>query len=206
MIGLEDRNKKRIRTFLLGGLCFIVSQVLLRMPILNYLQGTSRFNLFYTLNPLLTGILIAFSAGIFEEGFRYIFKKNLLRPTKTNILEPILFGLGHGLTEALILLLPAFFIYSLGDLKLPILERILAIILHIGLSVIVWNGFQLDRRMSYLLLAIAVHGLTNSLIPILSGYDNFIVLIEGSFLIIDIVLIAYIYRSRKLYILEEEIR
>ncbi len=201
---MKVKNKKRIKTFLLGGLCFIVSQVLLRIPILNYLQGTSRFTLFYTVNPLLTGILIAFSAGIFEEGFRYIFKRNLLKPVKTDILEPILFGLGHGLIEALIVLLPALGIYALSDLRLAILERILAIILHIGLSVIVWNGFQLNKRIKYLILAILIHGLTNSLIPILSGFDNFIVLIEGSLVLIDIILIAYIYRSRKLY-LEEEI-
>lgn len=181
-------------------MCFIVSQILLRIPILSYLQGTSKFTLFYRLNPLLTGILIAFSAGVFEESFRFIFKIFFLKPPKTNILEPIIFGLGHGLTEAFILLFPSFSIIAIGDLKIAIIERFLTIIFHIGLTVIVWNGFQLNKRIKYLLLAILVHGLLNSLIPIFSPVKNFIILFESLFLLINIFIVFYIYKSRKNYL------
>ena len=74
----KDIFKKGLLLFFLGAICFIVSQPLLRIPILNHLQSTTDFMLFYTLNPLFLGILIAFSAGIFEEGFRFIFKSFLL--------------------------------------------------------------------------------------------------------------------------------
>lgn len=201
---MRVKNKKRIAIFLLGSLCFIISQSLLRLPLLNYLQGTTQFTLFYMFNPLLTGILIAFSAGIFEELFRFIFKYFLLKPTKTNILEPVLFGLGHGLVEALIILTPVLSTISFDNLVIAIVERLLAIGLHIGLTVIVWNGFQVNKKAKYLLIAIFIHGLTNSFIPLLSGFENFILIFESLLLGVNLFLIGYMYQSRKLYRLGEE--
>ena len=188
---------------LLGAICFIVSQPLFRIPILNYLQGTTKFILYYRLNPLLVGILIIFSAGIFEEGFRFIFRSFLSKPVQFGILEPIIFGLGHGVAEALIVLLPVLFTVPFSSLYIAILERFLATILHIGLTVIVWNGFQLNKRYKYLLIAIVLHGLVNSLIPIFSMTNNLILLMESSLALIDICIIIYIYRSKKYYLREE---
>ncbi len=191
--------KKRLITFILGMMSFIISQPLLRFPLLNYLQGTTRFNLLYYLNPLLIGIVIAFSAGLFEESTRFIFKTFFLKAYKTHILEPIIFGFGHGLAEAAIVLGPYIFTVPLENLALGILERFLAIILHIGLSVIVWNGFQLNKRFKYLFIAILLHGSVNSLIPILSSAEQAILLIEGALALIDIFIVIYIYKSRKIY-------
>lgn len=170
-----------------------------RMPLLNQLQNSTRFSLFYFLNPLLTGILIAFSAGLFEESTRFIMKLFFLKPAKSDIIEPIVFGLGHGLAEAVMVLLPFLFILPLESLALGFLERFLAILLHMGLSVVVWNGFQLDKRLRYLVLAIVLHGLVNSLIPLLQFSTNPIVLIEGSLLLIDIFMVLYLLRSKKHY-------
>ena len=197
--------KKRIWLFILGAICFTVSQPLFRIPILNYLQGTTKFLLFYRLNPMLVGILIAFSAGIFEEGFRFIFRSFISKPVKLGILEPIIFGLGHGLAEAFIILGPVIFRVPLSSLYVGIIERFLAIILHIGLTVIIWNGFQLNKKYKYLGIAILVHGLVNSLIPILSFSQYWIILIESSLALIDICIIIYIYKSKKYYLQEEVI-
>ena len=195
----KDIFKKGLLLFFLGAICFIVSQPLLRIPILNHLQSTTDFMLFYTLNPLFLGILIAFSAGIFEETFRFIFKSFLFKKVEFGIIEPIIFGLGHGLVEALILLVPAMSIVPFSSLYLAIFERFLAIILHIGLTLIIWNGFQLNKKYKYLGLAILVHGLVNSLIPIFSFAKNRIILIEGSLALICILILIYIYKSRKHY-------
>ena len=73
---------KKFVWFFLGAACFIISQPLSRLPILDHLQQSTGFILVYTLNPLLIGILIAFSAGVFEEGFRFLFKLLLLKPAK----------------------------------------------------------------------------------------------------------------------------
>jgi len=119
---------------------------------------------------------------------------------------PFLFGLGHGLSEASFILLPFIFNTPISMLSVAILERFLAIILHVGLTVIVWNGFQLNKRFKYLLVAILVHGLVNSLIPILSSIKNWVILIESALAFIDIFVIIYIYKSRKYYYLKEENR
>lgn len=196
--------KKGIILFILGAACFIISQPLLRLPLLNYIQKTTRFNLLYALNPLLIGIIIAFSAGVFEEGFRFIFKNFLLKEVKFGILEPIIFGFGHGLAEALIFLLPALSLVSFTSLYLAIFERFLAIILHIGLTVIIWNGFQLSKKYKYLGIAILVHGLVNSMIPIFGFAKNRILIIESLLALVSIFIVMYIYKSKKYYKFEGE--
>jgi uncharacterized membrane protein YhfC len=194
---------KRILWFFLGAVCFIISQPLLRLPILQYLQSSVDFELAYTLNPLLIGVLIALSAGVFEEGFRFVFKRFLLKPDKCSFSQPIIFGLGHGVAEALIILLPVLSLVPVSQLGLAIFERIMAVILHINLTVLVWNGFQTKKRTLYLLTAILVHGFINSLIPILSLLPNSILMIEGALVFVNILLIGYSNYSRKYYLREE---
>lgn len=194
---------KNILWFLAGSACFIISQPLLRMPILQRLQNSTEFMLVYHLNPLTIGILIALSAGVFEESFRFLFKQFLIKPRKCNFRQPIIFGLGHGIAEALILLLPALSYVPISQLGLAVLERILAIILHVSLTIIVWNGFQKNKRILYLFIAIVLHGFVNSLIPILSSFPNSVLLIEGALAVINVFMIIYSYNSRKLYIKED---
>ncbi|NLA52617.1 MAG: YhfC family intramembrane metalloprotease, partial [Alcaligenaceae bacterium] len=82
---------------------------------------------------------------------------------------------------------------------LALLERVLAIILHVNLTVLDWNGFQIQRIALYLLIAIGIHGFVNSLIPIISSFSNSILLIEGAFAAVNIILVSYSYSSRKYY-------
>ncbi|NLX71400.1 MAG: YhfC family intramembrane metalloprotease [Clostridiales bacterium] len=192
-------NGKWIIWCLLGAVCFIVSQPLLRLPILQYLQSSTDFMLAYTLNPMLFGILIALSAGVFEESFRFLFKQFLLKPHKCAFSQPIIFGLGHGVAEAIMVLLPALSIVPVSQLGLAFFERVMAIILHINLTILVWNGFQRNRRFIYLLIAIGIHGFVNSLIPILSQFQNSILFIEGALVVINILMTGYSYYSRKYY-------
>lgn len=190
---------KNILWFLLGAACFIVSQPLLRFPILQHMQNSTKFMLAYSLNPLMISILIAFSAGVFEESFRFLFKQFLIKPGKCNFSQPVIFGLGHGIAEALIFLVPALSLVSISQLGLAVLERVLAIILHVNLTIIVWNGFRKNRRILYLLIAVVIHGFVNSLIPLLSPLSGSILLIEGSLALIDLLMIFYSYTSKKLY-------
>lgn len=115
-------------------------------------------------------------------------------------MQPVLFGLGHGIAEAMIILVPAFMIAPLSQLWLAILERALAIVLHVTLTIVVWNGFQRQRRVLYLLAAIAIHGVVDSLIPILMPLADAVLLIEGALAAIDVLLIVYAIRSTKYYI------
>ena len=90
--------------FLLGALCFLVTQILTRVPLLGWLENQTGFLLWVMSYPLFTGILIAMSAGIFEESGRFAFKALVIKPTKSQFWEPVVFGLGHGLCEAVWLL------------------------------------------------------------------------------------------------------
>jgi uncharacterized membrane protein YhfC len=170
------------------------------LPILYYLQQSTDFLLAYILNPLLIGIIIAFSAGVFEEGFRFLFKQFFLQPARCEFSQPVIFGLGHGIAEALMILVPAFMVLPVSQLGLATLERVLAIILQVSLTVVVWNGFQKNQRALYLVLAITIHGLVNSLIPVLSPFPDSVILIEGALAVVVVVMIGYSYYSKKYYI------
>ena len=192
-------TRKRVIWFFLGAACFIISQPLTRLPILQQMQQSTDFILVYSLYPLLIGILIALSAGVFEEGARFLFKQFLIKPAASDFSQPLIFGLGHGIAEAFLVLIPALSLVSVSELGLAFFERILTIILHVTLTVVVWNGFQKNRRVLYLLIAILIHGLVDSLIPILSPLPNAIFLLEGALVVVDIIMVGYAWYSRKYY-------
>lgn len=185
--------------FLLGAACFALAQPLTRLPLLAALQGTAWFTLFSVLYPLAALACVALSAGIFEEGARFLFKL-LLPPARCSFSQPLLFGLGHGLMEACLVLAPAILAgYSLGQLWLGVVERLLAVALHICLTVVVWNGFQQGRRARYLLLAVAIHGLVDFVLPALQLLGMPALAIEAAFAVMVLVMGLYAMRSQKYY-------
>lgn len=186
---------------LLGAACFFVSQPLLRIPLLALLSKSVGFTMFATLNPILAVVVIGLSAGVFEEGFRFLCKQFLLRPAKCTIAQPLLFGLGHGGMEASLVLVPLFLQgYTFGDLKMALLERVLAVLLHLFLTVIVWNGFQTGQRFRYLLVAIVLHGVVDSVLPLLTKYGIPVGIVELIFAAMVLCIGAYVFLSRKLYL------
>lgn len=192
--------------FALGAVCFLATQVFTRVPLLGWLQKQPIFVTWTMSFPLLSGVMTALSAGVFEESGRFAFKSFLLKPEKSPFWEPVVFGLGHGLCEAVWVLIPVFgrlILISPGKFILPIVERLLAIIMHIGLSVIVWNGFQLNKRWQYLLAAILIHGLVNALIPLAGILGWGILQLEGLFAGITGLFLIYVIYSRKYYIEKE---
>lgn len=186
--------------FLLGAACFALAQPLARLPLLNWAQGTTGFTLFSVLHPLITLACVALSAGIFEEGARFLFKL-FLRPARCPFSQPLLFGLGHGLMEAGLLIVPALLAgYSLSQLWLGLVERALAVVLHVSLTVVVWNGFQRGRRAAYLLLAVAIHGLVDFVLPALQLYGLGEIAIELIFAAMVLFMALYAARSKKYYL------
>ncbi len=172
------------------------------MPLLGWLQKQPGFVLWAMFTPLLSGILIAFTAGVFEESGRFAFKALAMKPAKTRILEPIIFGLGHGLCEvvwifsmfqsSLVLLQPS-------QLILPVAERLFAVTMHVGFSVMVWNGFQLDKRGRYLVFAILAHGMVDALIPLAGKFGWGVLALEGILAGLAGLLLIYVFYSRKYY-------
>lgn len=170
---------------LLGSLCFWVSQIKIRLPLLTtIIYKNSKFTIFEMKNPLLAGIFIATSAGIFEEGFRFLFRKFLLKNSR-NIVEAAIFGLGHSLMEILYLFYVTGFHTALFSISIwGILERILATFLHIELSILLWLGFLKNKKYRILILAMLLHTFVDSIIPVAGYFRRSIWEVEFLFFVI----------------------
>ncbi|MDO9533848.1 MAG: YhfC family glutamic-type intramembrane protease [Bacillota bacterium] len=86
---------------LVGALVFVVSQVLLRIPLLNYLSTMAWYQQLAG-NLILIALFLSVTAGLFEEtgrflGFKYFLKRHL------SWKNGIAFGIGHGGIEAILL-------------------------------------------------------------------------------------------------------
>lgn len=188
---------------LLGSLCFWVSQIKIRLPLLTtMIYKNSKFTIFEMKNPLLTGIFIAASAGLFEEGFRFLFRKFLLKNSR-NIAKAAIFGLGHSLMEIFHLFHLVGFRVVFSSISIwGILERILATFLHIELSILLWLGFLKNKKYRILILAMLLHTFVDSIIPVARYFRRSIWEVEFLFfaivLWIGILLIKYHKREENL--------
>ena len=182
---LKIKKNIKISNFIIGALTFLISQVLIRLPLLNYLgRNTNIFTkgIFSQMIPYI--IFFSFTAGIFEECGRYISYKFFLKD-EDNLLSPISFGLGHGGFEASHFLLPMVFksiihplfaIYSVS--YIAIVERIFAIIVHVSLTILVFIGVKKGSK-KYLFLSILLHGIYNFIVVYLIQITRNPVLVEA---------------------------
>ncbi|WP_394230040.1 YhfC family glutamic-type intramembrane protease [Bacillus thuringiensis] len=179
--------KKRYFPYMLGVLAFVVSQILIRIPILNYLNGTSTdFQMFSVTQPVLLVLLLSLSAGIFEEIARFIAMRYFMKQRDWQ--SGFLFGAGHGGIEAVLivgipvisLLLSQTVIQNGDSYYFGGIERIFATVLHIGLSFIVLQAV-VQKKFRYVVFAILIHGAVNTLAGIIPQYvpgTNGIVAVE----------------------------
>ena len=72
LVKFSRTNKGIGISFLTGMLVFFLSQVCLRLPLLSFLNTKLSFSMFIVENPVLYGLLLAFSAGVFEESGRSV--------------------------------------------------------------------------------------------------------------------------------------
>lgn len=180
LLFLNKRYKKEVRPFITGILAFVISQPLLRIPLLYYVFPNFSWFLILQHNPYSYGLFLGLTAGIFEETARLIFMKLLLK-NRTRISDGFAFGFGHGGIEAMIftginciaaMLLPLTNPAGLSGVGcLSILtggfERIAAMTFHIGASLLVLYGIREHKAIQYTVLAIILHGLMDSMITIL---------------------------------------
>ena len=100
MVVLGVRKKITPAPLAMGLLTFFVSQVILRMPLLNILSVTPQWQSF-SQNFLLFALVTSFSAGLFEESARLGGCAILKRFRSYR--DAVSFGLGHGFCEVLFL-------------------------------------------------------------------------------------------------------
>jgi len=100
VVYLYKRWDISLRAVLIGVLTFFISQIVLRIPLLNYLANLSWFQNFSG-NIIIYSLFLALTAGLFEETGRYLGFRYLLSD-QLKWKNGIAFGLGHGGIEAII--------------------------------------------------------------------------------------------------------
>ncbi len=194
------KEQTRIGWLIAGAVGFIVSARVLELGV-HYLcliadNPVSRFINGKAVAYVLYGITMA---GVFEECGRHVVMKWVLKRNRTRE-NAVLYGIGHGGIEILVVLLPSIISYlavavlfSMGNTEnalsalkiteetafaalpavqaaasfnytmmfLNVIERLSAMLLHIGLSVIVYHGVSSAKR-GFLLMAIILHMLMDT--------------------------------------------
>lgn len=197
---VKHKNRTNIIYLIAGAVGFIVSARMLELGV-HYVciladNPVSRFINGNTAVYVLYGIVMA---GVFEECGRYVVLKHVLKKNRTRE-NAVLYGIGHGGIEVLVVLLPAMVSYlviairfsegnteeALNALKITeetaaaalpsvqaaaafdsaaavmnVTERLFAMLIHIGLTVIVYYGVQSARK-GLLPLAILLHMLADT--------------------------------------------
>lgn len=199
--------KSRWLPFVLGMLAFVLSQLMLRLPLLDVLHSkSSQLMILQSTRPIVYFLLIGFSAGIFEGVARYLLIKFFIRDKSW--LSGFMFGFGHGGIEAFLivglgalgaLFTPISFLYGM-DYFLAGIERTFAIILHIGLTIVILRSV-VEKKIIYLFIAIFLHGVVDSaigIIPLFFEDKISFFIIEGNLILVALVSFVYsLYLKRR---------
>lgn len=177
MCFLLMRKKRNVwLMFLIGMLAFYVSQIVLRIPLLQFLMSQLKFSMFAMGHPLGYLLFLSISAGLFEETARLL-GFACTRKRHDHIFDALAFGFGHGGIEAVLLVgLPLLGVtISMENVLLACFERLVTMMIHVAFSIIVWWGVHQHQRLRYLLLAITLHTAINAM----TGLPFDILVIEG---------------------------
>lgn len=100
LIVLTIKKRLNIRPIFTGMLAFFISQIVVRIPLMNLPPILSSLVALAASMPFLYLFIISFTAGLFEESARLI-GANLLKKNRT-FKDAFSFGVGHGLCEVII--------------------------------------------------------------------------------------------------------
>lgn len=200
---LGIRRRRLVKPMLLGGVCFLVFQVLTRMPLIQFaLPQVPWFAVMSAVNPLAYVLLLGVTAALFEEGGRYIVMKWLMRDRR-DALSGAAFGLGHGGMEAVLLVgINAFALLfvpsaaSEGEFFASGLERLFAMTMHVGWSVLVMKSVR-EGRFLLLLWAFLGHAALDAVAVLALTVGLNMWIIEGSLGICALGMLAYIVKELK---------
>lgn len=190
-------RRKYLSIFLAGIGAFMISQLMLRIPALKYLNGLPAYFQWSLANPIAAGLFAAVTAGIFEEIFRYIGFCLLKKRKELSWKEGLVFGLGHGGIEAVwlgIQVLPYLSSGTMTELNkfLCGFERMCTLSVHTALTMVVLEAVRTGKR-KYLLLAVILHTAVDFPIVLLSSPY----LLEGYVFLCALAGAVYIWKKRK---------
>lgn len=99
---LSRKGQRPLRPFLAGVGVFVLFQMLLRIPILNYWLAPQPWFQGLSQRPWLLGLFLGLSAGLFEEVGRFA-GMSLFMKGRHSWYDGLAFGAGHGGIEAILL-------------------------------------------------------------------------------------------------------
>ena len=155
--------RRKVGLYVLGVLAFVISQMVIRIPVINYVaSNSSTYQFWSATKPIIVITLLALSAGVAEELTRWIFMRWLFK--RKTYANGIIFGFGHGGIEALLIVgIPVVMqihLVATSQLLLSGVERLCAMAIHVCLSLIVLTGIR-KRAFRYLCYAIMIHTIIN---------------------------------------------
>lgn len=187
-------------TFLTGILSFVVTQMILRIPLLGYLKTNWEWFMILPYSHYFIYMAItALSAGVFEETGRVV-GLGVLRKGKTSWMDAVAFGLGHGGIEAVWIGVIGVLPNVLNEdtsISVAVLlsgaERFCAMAFHILLTLVIMEGIRRHKKLFYWLIAVVLHGLYNFSI----AFQNTILIWGVLILGVVAAMIALIFTKRK---------
>lgn len=223
MIFFYRKERISLKAVLVGALMFFMFQLVLRIPVLSFLQTQDWYISFVrqnTMNTLIAGIAIAFTAGLVETAGRYVGMRFLLR----NILDRkngIAYGIGHGGIEAVLLVGLSYvgniivsIMVNSGTLDSSLvsellnsppylflaagLERVFAVLFHIAAALLVAYGIIFNKKM-YILYSLLAHTLLDGMAVVAQIFKLPIWSIEIWIAVVGLLSLAYIIKSKKLF-------
>lgn len=182
--------------FMAGALCFFIAQPLLRIPLLNALQSNIHVTLWMQTHLLLTMIVQSFTAGLFEETTRLLFRHTLWRNQTVSIKNALLFGLGHGLMEVLLILGPVIN-HDFLTLFPALFERFFAVLAHMGLSLLIFSMANVGRSAPAWLYAVIMHFLLNIGAVIILRFTGSVLFSEIWIAVVSVFIFGTAWRQAK---------
>lgn len=190
-ICLYKKQKGLSISFIVGMLAFVISQMMIRIPLLNIMTQQHSISLFTLKHPIVYILILAFTAGLFEETARWI-GFQCIKKKHSTIYDAFAFGLGHGGIEAMLLVgIPLLSVSTdLTNVLLACGERIIAIAFHVAMSIIVWYGVK-EHKNLYTIVAILLH----MLLDCSAILGNQVWIVEGYILILTIIIWTLLYQK-----------
>ncbi|NTW70896.1 MAG: YhfC family intramembrane metalloprotease [Eubacteriaceae bacterium] len=102
LIYMKKKYKTSLVFVLAGAIIFAVFQLIVRIPLIGWLNGNFWFYTNVVSNNVLYGLFLAFTAGLFEESGRYLAFR--LIGGRINWANSVGYGIGHGGFESVALI------------------------------------------------------------------------------------------------------
>lgn len=223
VIYLYIKKRISIKAVLIGALMFFLFQIILRIPALVYIQSQGWYQVFAIQNTMLTVIIIAFTAALFETIGRYVGLKYLLK-NKLERKNGIAYGIGHGGIEAILLVGITYVInivYSIlintgviSSTLVPQLintspslflaagiERVFAILFHIAAALLVTYGIMENKKI-YIFYSFMLHFLLDGILVILQVSGVSVWGVELWVVFIGLMSLVFIIKSKNMFSLQ----